>query len=157
MDGFPVAAYRQTDAEFRGGELKTSIELFETDRHHLDLKVVADYVRAEQTGSGRPLPRIPPFGVGLGLHFHGERYHSRLQWRRRSGQDRLAANETATDGYGVVDASFSYRFVLGEQIYDLLVRGRNLTDEEVRNHTSFVKDLVPMPGRDLSVSLRLHF
>lgn len=35
----------------------------------------------------------------------------------------------------------------------MLLRGTNLTDEEARNHVSFLKDLVPMPGRDLSLSV----
>ncbi len=157
IDGFPVAHYRQTDAEFRGGEVETSIEVFGTDRHHLDLKLFADYVRAEQTGRGQALPRIPPLGYGAGLHFHGERTHARLEWRRRDEQDRLATGETTTAGSTVVNASYSHRFIAGEQIYDVLLRGRNLTDAEVRVHTSFVKDQVPMPGRDVSLSLRLQF
>jgi iron complex outermembrane receptor protein len=34
---------------------------------------------------------------------------------------------------------------------------RNLTDERARNHTSFVKDQVPLPGRNLGVRIRLDF
>ena len=37
------------------------------------------------------------------------------------------------------------------------VAGYNLTDEEVRLHTSFLKDLVPLPGRNVRVSLRGEF
>jgi iron complex outermembrane receptor protein len=77
--------------------------------------------------------------------------------RHRASQDRLAPNETPTADYTVVNASFSYRFFTGGQVYDVILRGRNLTDEEVRDHTSFVKDIVPLPGRDYSVSLRLGF
>ena len=29
--------------------------------------------------------------------------------------------------------------------------------EEARNHTSFLKDEVPLPGRDLSLSVRFRF
>jgi hypothetical protein len=74
--------------------------------------------------------------------------------RHRDDQDNLAPNETPTEAYTVLNASFSYRFFTGAQVYDVILRGRNLTDEEVRDHTSFVKDIVPLPGRDVSVSLR---
>ena len=40
---------------------------------------------------------------------------------------------------------------------DILVIGRNLTDQEARKHTSFLKDSVPLPGRDLSVAMKLTF
>jgi iron complex outermembrane receptor protein len=50
-----------------------------------------------------------------------------------------------------------YRFFTSFAVYDLLLRGTNLTDEEARNHVSFLKDLVPMPGRDVSLSLRVTF
>ena len=156
-EGFPIVAYSQADAEFRGGELDATIGLIEQAQHHLDFELFADYVEAEQSDGGEDLPRIPPLGYGAGLHLHGERYHAMVETRHREDQDSLAPNETPTDAYTVLNASFSYRFFTGEQVYDLILRGRNLTDEEVRNHTSFVKDIVPQPGRDVSVSVRLNF
>ena len=157
-EGFPIVAFSQTDAEFRGGELAATIGLSEQARHHLDLELFADYVQAEQSGGGgEDLPRIPPLGFGAGVHLHGERYHAMVETRHREDQDRLAPNETPTDAYTVLNASFSYRFFTGEQVYDVILRGRNLTDEEVRGHTSFVKDIVPQPGRDVSAALRLSF
>jgi iron complex outermembrane receptor protein len=80
-----------------------------------------------------------------------------LEVRRTFDQDDVAVNETPTDGYTLVNASFGYRFDFGSRILDLLVRGRNLTDEEARSHTSFLKQIAPLPGRDLSVGLRLWF
>jgi iron complex outermembrane receptor protein len=41
--------------------------------------------------------------------------------------------------------------------HDLIFHGRNLTDEVARNHVSFLKELAPLPGRDLSVAYRLNF
>jgi iron complex outermembrane recepter protein len=34
------------------------------------------------------------------------------------------------------------------------VQGRNLTDEDIRVHTSFLKDIAPPPGRSFVVGLR---
>jgi iron complex outermembrane receptor protein len=156
-EGFPVVVFTQADAEFLGGEMEGTFGILENPRRHLDLRLFGDYVEAEQTGDNEDLPRIPPLGYGAGLDFHGERFHAMVETRHRDDQDRLAPNETPTASYTVLNASFSYRFFTGAQVYDLLLRGRNLTDEEVRDHTSFVKDIVPLPGRDLSLSLRLDF
>jgi iron complex outermembrane recepter protein len=38
-----------------------------------------------------------------------------------------------------------------------MLRGSNLTDEEARDHTSFLKDVAPLPGRDIRLSVRLGF
>jgi len=42
-------------------------------------------------------------------------------------------------------------------VTDMILRGRNLADEEARNHVSFLKDVAPLPGRDLSLGLRVAF
>ena len=34
---------------------------------------------------------------------------------------------------------------------------RNLTDEAARNHASFVKNEVPIPGRNIGVRVQLNF
>ncbi len=50
-----------------------------------------------------------------------------------------------------------YRFFAGGMVYDLLLRGTNLTGEEARNHVSFLKDRVPLPGRDVSLAVESTF
>jgi iron complex outermembrane receptor protein len=42
-------------------------------------------------------------------------------------------------------------------VHDVLLRGSNLTDELARSHVSALKDVAPLPGRDLSLSYRLTF
>jgi glycogen operon protein len=49
------------------------------------------------------------------------------------------------------------RPVVGRTILQLRVQGTNLTDEEGRNHVSFLKDVAPLPGRDVRGSVRLLF
>ena len=38
-----------------------------------------------------------------------------------------------------------------------IAEGRNLTDRDARVHTSFLKDVAPLPGRALSTGVRLTF
>ena len=39
----------------------------------------------------------------------------------------------------------------------VFLRGSNLLDEDIRQHTSPLKDLVPLPGRSLHFGLRYEF
>lgn len=156
-DGLPVFRYVQRDAEFRGAELTGVYQLYHGEPDHVDVEFGADFVRAELRDTGEPLPRIPPRRYRLGFHYRGERLSGIVEGVRVDEQDRVAAFERPTEGYTLVNASVGYRFFTSRVIYDLLLRGTNLTDEEARNHVSFLKDLVPMPGRDVSLSLRVTF
>ena len=156
-DGLDVLVFNQADAEFEGWELKARLGAVGTggDRH-FDLSVTADKVEAELS-DGTPLPRIAPQRFSFGLHYHQPKWHAYVEAREVDDQDRLAPLETVTEGYTMVNAGFSYRFLHGMNVYDVVVRGRNLTDEDARNHVSFLKDSVPLPGRDVSLSLRWSF
>jgi len=37
------------------------------------------------------------------------------------------------------------------------LRGRNLTDAEIREHASYLKDIAPSPGRSVSLGLAFTF
>jgi iron complex outermembrane receptor protein len=41
--------------------------------------------------------------------------------------------------------------------YVLSLRGTNLLDEEIRYHTSFLKEVAPQPGRSVLVGLQVSF
>lgn len=156
-DGLQVFRYTQRDAEFRGIELTGLYELIHAEPYHVDLELGADYVRAELRDTGDPLPRIPPLRYRLGIHYRGEKLQAQVEGQRVEEQDRVAALERPTEGYTLLNASVGYRFFAGNRVYDVLLRGTNLTDEEARNHVSFLKDLVPLPGRDVNLALRLTF
>ncbi|MEL7058838.1 MAG: TonB-dependent receptor [Acidobacteriota bacterium] len=155
-DGFPVIVYSQADADFWGFEFETRFELWRADDRHFDLELRGDLVRAEFDAGG-DLPQIPPQRLGLGVHYHVPRWHFYAEAMEVDEQDRVAENETPTDGYTMVNAGVSYRWLFGGQVIDILVRGRNLLDEDARNHVSFLKDTVPLPGRDVGLSVRFSF
>lgn len=157
VEGFPVLAYTQADAEFIGAEFEGRIDLWHAGESHIDLQFFADVVDAELRDTGEPLPRIPPLSYGAGFHVHNDRLHGLLELRRVEEQDDVAERETPTDGFTLLNASVSYRFYVGGKVYDVLLRGTNLTDEVARNHVSLLKEEVPLPGRDVSVALRFRF
>ncbi|HVR71447.1 MAG TPA: TonB-dependent receptor [Vicinamibacteria bacterium] len=156
-DGLQVFRFVQRDADFRGAEAQAHVELFHSEPHHVDLDLMADYVRAELRATGEPLPRIPPFRYGVGLHYEGGSWHGRVELRGTGEQDRVASFERATEGYTLLNASLGWRVFLRRSVVEVLLRGTNLTDQEARNHVSFLKDLAPLPGRDVRLSVRLSF
>lgn len=153
-----IVRFVARDAEFRGAELSAVYELYHGEPDHLDLELGADFVRANLRGSADdPLPRIPPARYRLALHYRGSRLQGKVEGVRVQEQDRVAPFETPTEGYDLINADLSYRFLVGNAVLDLLLRGRNLTDELARNHVSFLKDAAPLSGRDVSLGLRLAF
>lgn len=156
-DGLQVVQFVQKDARFVGAEAEAHIDLFESEPHHLDLELSGDLVRARLTDTDEDVPRIPPARYGVGLHYHSEKWNARVEGRGVLKQERLADFELPTEAYTFLNASLGYRFFLGRTLLDLLLRGTNLTDEEGRVHSSFLKDLVPLPGRDVRLNARLTF
>lgn len=152
-DGLQVLRFTQRDAEFRGAELSGIFQLIPG----FDAELGADFVRAELRGTGEPLPRIPPRRYRLGLHYRGDRLQGRVEAERSERQSRTSRFETATPGSTLLNASVGYRLLLGGGVYDLLLRGTNLTDELAFNHVSFLKGVAPLPGRDFNLSLKLSF
>lgn len=155
-EGFPVVRYSQEDATFQGVELKARVELIEREGHHIHLQLVGDTVNAA-LDSGGDLPRIPPMRLGGGVHYHSERWNASAEMRWVDDQDDIGVNETPTDGHTMIHASVGHRFLFRKQIVDVLLRGRNLTDQDARAHTSFLKRFAPLPGRDISINVRLQF
>lgn len=156
-DGLDVFRYTQDDARFTGAEAHVDVELLHDEPHHVALELIGDYVRAELVDEDEPLPRIPPVRLGVGIHYQGDALWGRVETRRVTEQDRVAPLEEPTEGYTFLNATLGYRFFSGGLVHDLILRGSNLTDAEARNHVSFLKDVAPLPGRDLSLAYRLSF
>jgi len=153
----PEFVYVQSDARFRGAEAHLDIELLHRDPHHVTLELGADAVQADDTESDEPLPFITPVRYNLGVSYRGPRWWGLIEGRHTNEQDRVAPNETSTDSYTWLNATIGCRLFAAATVHDLILRGLNLTDELSRDHLSPLKDLVPLPGRDLTLSYRLTF
>ena len=123
----------------------------------LDLELKADSVRATDLSTGAPLPRISPARFGVALDYAWNRFSARLDVNRVKGQDRVSAGELPTNGYTMVNAALSQGVNFTSGVSEIFLRGVNLTNVEARNHVSFLKDRVPMPGRGVQLGLRATF
>ena len=156
VDGLPIYQFVQRDALFYGAELETLWHLHQGDRHNLDFKFNVDYTLARQSG-GDDLPRIPPLKGLVGLAWNRGPWSAGIDWQLVAEQTRNAPGESETDGYTLLSAHVGYRLVRGAFVHDLFIRGSNLTHEEARLHTSFLKNIAPLPGRSLTLCLRTAF
>ena len=80
-----------------------------------------------------------------------------IEGQRVNRQYRTAPFETETPGYTFLNASLSRRFRVGPTYVDLYLRATNLTNEEARDHLSFLKEVLPLEGRSVVVGLRTTF
>jgi iron complex outermembrane receptor protein len=156
-EDLPVFVFAQHDADFYGAEAHADILLYHADPNHLALELTGDYVHAELTSGGGPLPFIPPAHFGAGLRYQGQSLYLLGEARHASKQNRIAEFETPTNGYTLFNAAVGYRFIFGNTISDVMLRGNNLTDKLARNHVNPLKDFVPLAGRDISLSYKLTF
>ena len=158
MDDLPVSIYREQEAEIYGVEFESVLRLIEVCgcEGGLDVELVADWLRGNNLTQDAPLPRMPPWRVGAGLVYAVGPWNADVRATRVGEQTRLAANETATDGYTMLDAGIGYTF-RGRAPLTVYARGTNLLDEEARVHSSFLKDQVPLRGRSFLFGVRLEF
>jgi iron complex outermembrane recepter protein len=157
IDDLQVFRYVQQDANFWGAEFHVDAELYHIEPHHILLEVSSDFVRAENRTTNEPLPRIPPYRIGGGLRYQGSHLSGGVEVRYVAEQDRVATFEDPTDSYTMLNATVGYRFFAGPTVHDIIFRATNLTNEEARNHVSFLKDLAPLPGRDFSIIYKFLF
>jgi iron complex outermembrane receptor protein len=154
-DDLEVIRFVQRDATFMGYEAHVDYLLLHQEPHHLTLELSTDYVHAELRDTDEPLPRIPPLRAAAGLRYQGQGLWAETQLAWVDAQTRVSEFETPTPGYTFLNASVGYRFLLGRFVQDVMLTGTNLTDEFAENHVSFLKDRVPLPGRNVSLSYRI--
>jgi len=149
----PIAEFRAVPATFKGLEAEGRFNLVD----NLDLTVRGDYVHARDTRNNDYLPRISPLRLGAGLQYALNGFSARLDVLRAFNQNNTAENELATDGYTNVTALVAYKLPVKFNI-ELFAKANNLLNEEIREHTSFLKDIAPAAGeRALMIGARADF
>ena len=151
-DELPVYLFGSADAILHGFELQVAWQT--TDNLKLDF--FADYVKARLKDGGA-LPRTSPMRVGSHVAYTLDNFRADLDITYFAKQDDISTFETETDGYTLVDASITYDIPLGDIDLSVYLSGENLTDEEARVHTSFLKDIAPRPGRNFAFGVRGYF
>lgn len=154
-DGLPEFRVRQADARLYGFEAQIAADLLRTGGWTLSANGLADYVHARIDGAG-PAPRIPPLRLLGGLRAASANLDIEAELEHVFAQNRLAAYETSTPAYSVVNLSAIWRPMGKAGPLTLILSGNNLFDVTARRHASYLKDYAPLAGRDIRLTLRLE-
>ena len=152
----PVFAFSQRDARFTGGEFSVKRDLFETGSFKVSGDAQISIVNASFDGGGK-VPRIPPRFMTFGVTAASVKWTGRVEVQDFAKQSDVADFETTTDGYTFLNASLAFRPFGEEKDLTLRIDGRNLGDEEGRVHASFLKNDLPLPGRDIRFTIASSF
>ena len=155
IDGLKEANTMGVRAIFTGMEAQGKFRIYE-GVGDLDLNVRGDYVSATNEITDTPLSRIAPMRIGTGLDYKFDDFASKIDVLHGFKQDRVATNELPTDGYTLVNATISYRLRTAFNL-EAFAKARNLLDEDIRDHSSFLKEIAPMGGRSVLFGLRGEF
>jgi iron complex outermembrane recepter protein len=143
--------FGQKDATFYGAELLIQQDVAPIWNGIWGVEAQYDFVHAK-FDDGEYVPRIPPHRLGGGLYYHDANWIARANLLHAFRQDEIAANETETSSYTLVNAELSYTFA-GEAtnggitpVTTIGIKGENLLDDDVRNSASFKKDEILLPG-----------
>lgn len=153
-EDLPVFVFQQSDADFIGLEVEAETRLLVRGDGALLARLSGDLVRGD-TRLGPP-PRIPAYGLTSELAWQSKAFDATVQVRHVGDQTRTAPFELPTDGYTAVNISLAWR-PPGPAPLTVNLRARNLTNAEIREHASFLKDIAPTPGRSVSMGLALTF
>ncbi len=157
IDGAPVYAFRQGNADYSGIEGEIATPLIKGGPLALKSELRGSYVRAKLVDGGGNVPRIPPLTLSGALEAESGALTTRgeVEWAAR--QDKVAAGETPTEGYTFVNASIAWRPLRGNDNVTLLLKADNILNATGRLATSLTKDYTPLPGRNFEASVRVSF
>ncbi|MDA9920505.1 TonB-dependent receptor [Gammaproteobacteria bacterium] len=150
------ANYVQEDAEFDGYEIEFG-RTFDLGAGEMTLSFGRDVVNAQFT-DGHNVPRINPARNVYSLSYAQDDIVFKLHLKDVEKQNDVGEGETATAGYQMLDTRLTKTFDLsGKGELKVSLFGRNLLDEAARNHASFVKNEVPLPGKNYGIKFNLTY
>ena len=156
IDESPVREFQQSDAEFVGAEFDSEFTVGSFAGGSWYVGVFGDVTRGE-LANGDDVPRLPPLRVGARLGWDSDRLSLWTRVMNAADQDRPGANEEETEGFTRWDLGVEYALDFGAAGTDLFLTLNNITDEEVRLSTSFLRDVAPEAGFGMQAGFRVNF
>lgn len=162
IEGFDQFSYSGVDARFYGAEIESTFHLHDLINlgvHEFDLGGQFEYLRAKDTDNGGNIPRIPPLRTIAKLRYgYKDIFSATTEGVFVGTASKTADNELATDAYQMLNVTLELNLpYMKDKNLSFYLKGLNLTNEEARVHSSFIKDLAPLPGESYLVGLRGYF
>ena len=160
-DELQQVVYAQRNATFWGAEIAGQLDLLPIGSGMAGIEGRYDFVQAS-FDHGEPVPRMPPHRLGGGVYWRDGGWFAKVGLLHAFDQTRVGPFETPTKGWDNLRAELSYtkafdRKVAGVSEVSVGVRGENLLNDDIRNSTSFRKDLMLMPGRTVRLFVSARF
>ena len=154
--GLLLAEYMQADATFSGYEIEIG-RRFNIAGGELEVRLHRDQVKADFSAGGN-VPRITPSRNVFAMDYSRGMTRAMVEVQDVGSQNAISSFETPTADYRLVNGRLSHSIDVGDgAMLTISAFGRNLTNEIARSHTSFVKDEVPLAGRNIGIKASLSF
>ena len=152
----PLAEYMQKDAQLNGYELQfgAAFPFYDGD---LELSIARDSVSGE-FNDGTYIPRMMPARNIFSVNYKRNTLEFDMSLKDVEKQDEFSSKETVTKGYQMLDMRLTQKLVTDSgRVVQASIFGKNMLDEVARNHTSWVKNEVPLPGKNVGINFRVTF
>ena len=157
----PEYRYTQIGARLSGFEVSGSYRLLDEPGQTLDLELHGDVLRATNSASNDPLPRIAPSRLGGSLQWASGLWTTRVGFTHASAQDAVPVGQFKTQGYTLWNAAATYRQTLGTRTLQWYARLDNITNTLAYSASSILTQTVPgkapLPGRNVKAGVQIEF
>ena len=126
----------------------------------LELELSGDWMKSWDLERRQELPRMPTAKISSMLTYEMPSWDFHLELRRSFGSGNTPLEpipEFSTSPYTLLNAGATWQPAWADDAFTISLRGTNLLNEEIREHTSFRKETSPQPGRGVSVELGWTF
>ena len=161
--GLTLSNYIQNDADFYGYEFEVGRNVVLPNGNFI-FTYALDSVTAEFANGGGFVPRIvPKRNIVTAIYKSNNGFSGAISFKDVKTQKDINEYETPTKGYQMLDARLTKSYDLGKLFagsnskLNVSLFGNNLLDEVARNHSSFVKDEIPLPGKNIGIKFNLKF
>ena len=154
--GLMHAEFVQEDASLEGYEFEVG-STHQLANGTLDLSFGRDVVEGTLDAGGF-IPRMAPSRNFYSASYSEGDYTFSAVLKDVADHDNVAEeNETMTEGYKMLNLKLVKDYQIGKANLRVAAFANNALDQVARNSTSFVKDAVPLPGRNVGLSIRLTY
>ena len=154
-EGLIHAEFVQEDATLEGYEFEVG-STYELANGTLDISFGRDVVEGKLEAGGY-IPRMAPARNFYSASYTSNGYTYSAVLKDVADHEDVAEDETMTDGYKMLNLRVGKEYeILGANL-KVSAFANNVLDQVARNSTSFAKDAVPLPGRNVGLNIRLTY
>ena len=154
IDGLDVYNTLSSDAVFKGGEIQGAYTFKDINNISVSIDGLLEYIRAKTTAGN--IPRIAPLSVLVGAEAEWKSLKLRTELDYSAKQSKLSAFELPTESFAQLNGFLTWTPEFNQNV-KFKLSALNLFDKEVRQHSSYLKDVVPLPGRNFRFSIKTTF